>query len=66
MLILEKVNKIGKSVVTLIRAKREKTIVTSIRNKKGFYRYSKDNKGELYANIFCNLYQMDKVLKRYK
>lgn len=34
-LILEKVNKIDKSVVTLIRAKREKTIVTSIRNEKG-------------------------------
>ena len=67
---VEKINKIGKTLVRLIKKKRERTQINTIRNEKGelttdtaeIQRIMRDYK-QFYANKMDNLEEMDKFLE---
>ena len=67
----EKINKIDKPLARLIKKKREKTRINSIRNEKGevttdtaeIQRIMRDFYKQLYANKMDNLEEMDKFLE---
>ena len=69
----EKVNKINKPLARLIKKKREKTQINTIRNEKGkvttdtaeIQTILRDYYKQVYANKMDNLEEMDKFLERY-
>ena len=68
----EKINKIDKPLVRLIKKKRERAQISKIRNKKEvktdtteIQRIVKDYYKQLYANKMDNLEEMDKFLEKY-
>ena len=69
----EKINKIDKPLVRLIKKKRERTQINKIRNEKGEIttdtaekqRIIGDYYKQLYANKMDNHEEMDKFLERY-
>ena len=69
----EKINKIDKSLVSLIKKQREKTQINRIRNEKGevttdteeIQRIMSDYYKQLYANKMDNLEEMDKFIERH-
>ena len=68
---MEKINKIDKPLATLIKKKREKTQINTIRNEKGevttdtaeIQRIVRDDYKQLYANKMDNQEEMDKFLE---
>ena len=70
----EKINKIDKPLVRLIKKKRERTQINKIRNEKGKVTMDtaekqsiiRDYYKQLYVNKMGNLEEMDKFLERYK
>ena len=68
----EKINKIDKPLVRLIKKKREKTQINRIRSEKGeitdtaeIQRIMRDAYKQLYANKMDNLEEMDKFLQKH-
>ena len=69
----EKINKIDKPLVRLIKKKRERVQINKIRNEKGeittdtaeMQRIIRDSYKQLYANKMDNHEEMDKFLERY-
>ena len=69
----EKINKIDKPLATLIKKRREKTQINTIRNEKGEVttdtaekqRIMRDYYKQLYANKMDNLEEMDKFLEKH-
>ena len=69
----EKINKIHKPLARLIKKKREKTQISTIRNEKGevttdtaeIQRLMRDYYKQLYANKMENLEEMDKFLEKH-
>ena len=69
----EKINKIDKPLVRLIRKKRDKTQINRIRKEKGdvtsdnaeMQRIMRDYYKQLYANKMDNLEEMDKLLEKH-
>ena len=69
----EKINKIDKPLVRLIKNKRERVQINKIRNEKGevtpntteIQKTVRDYYKQLYANKMDNLEEMDKFLERY-
>ena len=69
----EKINKIDKPLARLIKKKRERAQISTIRNEKGevtmdtieIQRIIRDYYKQFYANKMDNLEQMDKFLERY-
>ena len=68
-----KINKINEPLARLIKKKREKTQINTIRNEKGevttdtveIQRIMRDYYKQLYANKMDNLKEMDKFLEKY-
>ena len=69
----EKINKINKPLSRLIKKKRERTQINTIRNERGetttdtteIQRIVRNYYKELYAKIFENIDEMDKFLEKY-
>ena len=69
----EKIKKIGKSLVRLIKNKREKNQINKIRNEKGEFttdnveiqRTIRDYYEQLYGNKMDNLEEMDRFLEKF-
>ena len=70
---LEKINKIDKPLARLIKKKRERTQINTIRNEKGeittdtteIHRIIRDYYKQLHANKMDNHKELDKFLERY-
>ena len=70
---LKKINKIEKPLSRLIKKKRERTQINTIRNERGeitidtteIQRTVRNYNEQLYANKFENLGEMDKFLEKY-
>ena len=68
----EKINKIDKPLARLIKKKREKTQINTIRNEKGevtndtaeIQRIMRDNYKQIYANKMDNVEEIEKLLEK--